>query len=163
MMKAIAIPGALLVLSPGAAGFARDDAQRGVRAGAAIPEESGPIGLRATLNHGDPVYAVGDQLGLTIVTARAAAIEVWELDASGALNKILPARGTTLLTEPGKPLKLPRPGMNFQIGPPIGVTELHIIAKAMAPASRSIDSADLRLAGRGNREDVKLRYTIVQP
>lgn len=163
MIKVMAILVAVLALSPVAAGLVQDDGQRGVRAGAAVAEDGGPIGLRATLNRSDPVYAIGDKLGLTIVTARAVSIEIWELDASGALNKILPARGAVLQTEPGKPLKLPQPGMNFQIGPPIGVTELHIIAKSIASGSRSIDSADLRLAGRDTREDVKLRYTIVQP
>lgn len=140
---------------------AQSESSRGITNGPSGNADQGlPIGLRASLDRPEPVYALGERLGLTITAAREASIEIWELDAGGKLNKILPARGETLLVGPGRPLKLPMPGQNFAVGPPLGVTELHIIART-GILDRSVDAADARLAGRAQRQDLKLRYTIV--
>lgn len=133
----------------------------GVVQRAAPTTKDGAIGLQARFDRADPTYAVGDQLSLTITTRRAAYIEIWELGADGALAKILPVRGAAPISQPGKALKLPAPGMSFVVEPPRGVAELHIIARAANGAQRSIGDADTKLSGTAVRDEVRLRYTIL--
>lgn len=166
MRHRLAITTALLLaaLSAGAIAAVQEESTRGLVVGQGSSADDGPpIGLRVTFSRADPVYAIGEQLGLTISAARSASIEVWELEPDGKLNKILPTRGETLVIEAGRQLRLPLAGMNFRVGPPVGTSELHVIAKAGATTSRSLDTADTRLAGRNNRQEVRLRYKVVAP
>jgi hypothetical protein len=119
------------------------------------------IGLQARFDRADPSYAVGEQLRLTVTTRRAAYIEIWELGPDGAFDKIVPARGTPPISQPGKPLRLPAPGMSFEVGPPRGVSELHVIARAVDGTQRSIGDADTKVSGTATRDEVRLRYTIL--
>jgi hypothetical protein len=153
LVSAMAISGAV---------HAQDDA-RGLTASrsSAQSPEAAAIGLVARLDRADPTYAVGEELRLTITTARAASIEVWELDAKGVLSKILPAAGHTLDTKPNTPMTLPPHGMNLRVGPPKGVSELHIIARTPAAASRSIGTAGAKFFAKSLRAEVRLKYTIM--
>jgi hypothetical protein len=160
LIRAAAI--GLIAATASAAALIQDDVGRGISSSSGRGSaDTRPIGLRVSFNRAEPVYAIGEQLGLTITTDRDAIIEIWELDAAGTLNKIVPARGQTVAVGPGRPLRLPAAGQNFTLGPPAGTTELHVIARSAPDTSRSIDSADARLPGRAGREDVKLSYRIV--
>jgi hypothetical protein len=135
---------------------------RGLAVGSQRQEASGEaLGLRATLDRPQPVYAIGEQLTLTISINREATIELWELDAHGSLTKLLPATGQTLSVGPGRPLKLPARGQSFDVGGPAGVNELHVIARAALPTRTRDLGADRSLARNDLRQEVRLCYTVV--
>lgn len=152
----------LLALAGGGSAWAQELSRELGPVQRVVPtSKAGAIGLQARFDRADPSYAVGDQLSVMITTKHVAQIEVWELGADGALKKILPVRGTVLLSEPGKVLTLPSSGTRFTVEPPRGVAELHIIARAVNGAQRSIGDADTKLSGTDVRDEVRLRYRIL--
>jgi hypothetical protein len=147
------------------------EARRGIAAKAdANPADANPangsaIGLLASLDRANAVYAIGERLTLNITVKRMAFIEVWELDQSGKLTRIAPLDAKPLTAHPGRPLTLPTAGQSFVIEGPPGKSELHIIART-GPRERI--TRDLRkngsgLAYRSIRQDARLCYRIVAP
>jgi len=131
-----------------------------LRMDASAQDAAQPIGLRARFDRPEPVFAVGETLALTVTTDRPASIEVIEISPAGDITRVLPVPGSSLLTEPGRPLHLPPPGTTLRAGPPPGSSELRIIARE--PGGRAA-SADMKLAGNHRRQEVTLRYRTIGP
>lgn len=142
------------------AASAPDDPARALKVAPGDPGSPRPLGLRAQLDRPDPVYAVGEPLGLLIVTDREATIEIWDLSPGGSLTRLLP--NLPLSAGPGRPLRLPMRGQRFEVGDSPGVSELHVIARSATP-ERAAVQADARRPGSDRRQEVRLRYRVVIP
>ena len=144
------------------------EARRGIAAKVeANPADDRTIGLLATLDRANAVYAIGERLTLSITVKRTAFIEVWELDQSGKLTRIAPQGSAQLTASPGRPLTLPAEGQSFVIEGPPGKSELHIIARTSPSPSRPGGvTRDVRKNGSGLaygslRQDIRVCYRIV--
>lgn len=151
-----AVGAAALCLHPAEA--VQDDPARALKVGPGNGESSRPLGLRAQFDRPQPVYAVGESLGLVISTDEDASIEIWDFGSDGALTRLLP--GLSLSAGPGRPLRLPLRGQRFEVGDTLGTSELHVVARAMS-AQREIVRADPRRPGSDRRQEVRLRYRVV--
>lgn len=152
----LAFAAVALALQAGAA--AQDESSRALKVTAGPGQSPRPLGLRAQFDRPDPVYAVGEPLGLMIAADQEASIEIWDFGPDGSLTRLLP--NIYLSAGPDRPLRLPMRGQRFEVGGALGISELHVIARAVAP-ERAAVRADSRRPGSDKRQEVRLRYRVV--
>lgn len=166
MAGRLAVVAAALIasLAPLSSGATSTTSTRSLRSGPS-PVQIEPIELSVTLDRVDPIYALDDPMKLRVRTARSAAIRLWEIYPDGTINSI--AKGMCYKTVVGVPLVLP-----MTVGPPLGVTELHVQAFDLSlvkrfcrrmRSSRSFGSAADHLPWSAQMQETILRYTVVRP
>jgi hypothetical protein len=120
---------------------------------------------QVSLDRPAPIYAVNDHLVLTIVAASNVELEIWEVSATGAVNKIVPgeANAQPLRLGAGQTLHFPPGGGRLRIEGPAGPYQLKVVARAVEANTRSLGSAGARLAGAQVRDEWQVHYKVVDP
>jgi hypothetical protein len=159
-----------LTLAALASSGATQSPSRGIRLHA-TPDKSAQVrqlDLSVRFDRDDPVYALGEQMTLTIRTARAAMVRLWEIYPDRSIRWV--GNGACFKTNAGVPLTFP-PSGTITVGKPLGITELHIqaldptLAKPFCSVTRSwrTSGATTSLALGSQMQETILRYRVVQP
>lgn len=140
--KIVAIVG-LLVLLPGLASAADK-----------------PLALRVELDRPAPIYAPGEAVAVTISTARDATVDIWMIDEAGRQTPVV--RSASVRADAPTRFAV----VDRKHGGALGLNEIQVIARGVSsapqPETRSLTDASSRLAGRANREEVRVVFQVVR-
>lgn len=126
------------------------------------------FGLQVTSDRKYPLYAVGEDINLSISVQRAAYISVISIDSDGAMTVVFPNKyQPDGHLDPGASLHIPDPThYRLTARKPAGCNLIKVVASSAsvsaAPVPRSITNADSRLAGSGDWQETTISINIVE-
>jgi hypothetical protein len=126
----------------------------------ALAAGAAQLGVQVKLDRPAPIYAINDQLSMTISAASPVVVEISLINDKGERTPIVPSKGSgPLHLAAGQTARVPERGA-LTVTPPPGRYQIKVSASIDRTKVRSIAHADSRLDDRDVREDQSIFFTV---